>query len=213
MKAQTSALVLAIGCTLATMFLFQNCGPGGSAVLESSGRLGASSVSHGGTANNYYTYRNYGDCGTAGIDVQTEIHLSLDKTSAEIVKQNCVPVSESVDPSQLQFGLNDSSVFMYQGLIFDLEASPQRVTSEYCVGATIDVTVWSVSTNKTALLGAVNTNTGGTTGALNVTSPSAGMFTSGTTLSLNANAGSVQYTINGTTQTNSAIACYDQPVP
>jgi hypothetical protein len=209
-----SVLGLAAICTVATMAVFQNCAPGGSAVLEASSRVGATSV----TTNPYYTYKNYGDCGSATAEIQTEIHLSKDGTSAEMVTQNCVPVSESIDPAQLQFGLNNTSVFMYQGLIFDIQTAPQRVTSTLCVGATLDVAVWSLSNNKTALLGAVNLSSGMSTGSLNVTSPSARMYTSGAAvggsgLSLNASAGSVQYTINGISQTDSAIACYDQPVP
>jgi hypothetical protein len=217
MKGLGSEILIAI-LTVFLILLFQNC----------TGPMSSSSpLQTGGTGTDGMRFFAYGTCQNNQIGVSATVVMDSHHQNAMIVRQNCqdLVTPQSISPSQISFATQDSSVFTFNGQVFDQQngVSGQRVTTEFCQSPSSQALIWSTQGNSTALFGSVTLTDGPTTGTLIVQNPAANTPLDFTTspsqssqfdLSLASSSnGALTYAINGGNQISvQNMTCSNQPV-
>jgi hypothetical protein len=197
------------------MALFQNC-------TQPIVRFN-DSILMGGTGADGMRYQSYGVCPNGNVGVSSIVLLSPDHSQGALTRQNCSDLSspQPINPSKLQFAVNDTTVFQLNGAIFNQQtsSSTQLVTVQFCSDANQNVQslIWQAM-GQPALLGSVIQGTNDT-GSLNV-QQSGSVFTTTTgqssqfTLTVTGSTGSLNSTIGGQNPvTDSNLACASQSIP
>lgn len=153
----------------ASLALFQNCS------YPRANSLGP--VSAGGTGADGLRYITYGTCQNNQTGIAGTVYVSLNGQKAIQTRKNCEDLAapQALSVGDLKFAANDSTVFQFNGQVFDQQISNggQRVTMQFCQGPAVQSFIWSNVGNLNQLFGSVTLTDGSSSGTLLVDNPTA----------------------------------------
>jgi hypothetical protein len=228
---QRASIFVAILVSIAS---FQNCSKQTAFDSSSLGILGASQTgglpssteSSGGAGVDGMRYLSYAACANGTVGVKTEIDVSSDYSTANLVTQNCTQLATPIlVTSEVQYSSSKAVLIWNGNQILDQQnqTDAQVVTSDYCTGVTtsgIDVVaeIWAPMSSSSVLFGSVSQN-GTSFGSLQITTSVGNSVFIGSgggnnmNLTLLSGSGTLSYSINGVSSQSLNLTCITQSVP
>jgi hypothetical protein len=132
-------LVICVLAMVGSAFLFQNCTGGIRFTGQSLGVKPQGGAGSDGMIVRYFHSLKTCSDGNVGVGSSIEIKEFTDRKEVYLNRDDCQDLESAVklQLSDLEFVLNDSSMFVYKNEIFDLRTgvSQQRVTTNFCRGS------------------------------------------------------------------------------